>query len=79
MGQDVLGVLETLGHLLVVAVKSLTQRHDRPLASLVHVRHKPVLRVEQNLGMVLEVNLNNLVGQSEHYRMLGAHPFLDVH
>jgi hypothetical protein len=41
--EDIFGVLQALGHLLVVAVESEAQRHDRPLASLVHVRDETVL------------------------------------
>jgi len=59
--QDILGVLQALGHLLVVAVESVAQRHDRPLTSLVHVGDEAVFRVEQDFCVVLEVDLNNLV------------------
>ena len=44
--QNILRVLKPLGHLGVVAVQCLVQRHRRPLASLVHVRHKAVFGVQ---------------------------------
>lgn len=78
MGQDILCVLETLGHLGVVAVQCLVERHRRPLSLLVDVGHVPVLGVEENLCMILEVNLYNFVAQSEHDGVLRPHPLLHV-
>ena len=79
VSQDVLRVLETLCHLGVIAIKSLVQWHGRPLSLLVHVGHISVLRVKQDLCVVLEVNLHNLVAETEHNGVLCPHPFLHVH
>ena len=78
VGQDVLGVLEALRHLCVVAVQGLVERHSRSLALLVDIGHVSVLGVEKDLSVVLEVDLHYLVAQSEHDGMLGSHPFLDI-
>lgn len=57
VSQDILGVLETLCHLLIVAVERLTQRHYRALTSLIYIRDKSIVRVKKNLSVILEVNL----------------------
>lgn len=79
VGQDVLCVLETLRHLRIVAVEGLVQWHRRSLALLVYVGHVPILRVEQDLCVILEIDLDYLVAESEHDCVLRSHPFLDVH
>ena len=61
MCQNILGVLESLGHFLVVAVKCLTQRHDRPLSSLVYISDQSVVRVKKNFSMILEVDLYDFI------------------
>ena len=79
MGQYVLGVLESLGHLSVVAVQGLAERHDRALTLLVHVRDQTVVRVQEDLCVVLEVHLDDFVAQTEHDGVAGPHPLLHVH
>lgn len=79
VGQDVLRVLETLRHLRIVAVEGLVQRHRRSLALLVYVGHVPILGVEQDLCVILEIDLDYLVAESEHDGVLRPHPLLDVH
>ena len=78
VGQDVFGVLESLGHLCVVGLECMVQRQRLSLALLIHVSHQSALRVKQNLCMVLEVYLHYLVAQSEHYRVFSPHPLLHV-
>ena len=78
MCQNVLGVLQPLGHFGVVTIESLVERHGTPLTFLVDVGHVPVLRVEQNLGMILEVNLYNLITEPKHNSMLRPHPLLNI-
>ena len=78
MGQYVLGVLESLGHLSVVAVQGLAERHDRALTLLVHVRDQTVVRVQEDLCVVLEVHLDDFVAQAEHDRVARTHPLFDV-
>lgn len=79
VSQDVLRILETLRHLRVVTVQRLVQRHRRSLALLVDVGHVAVLRVEEDLCVILEVDLDYLVAKSEHDRVLSSHPLLHVH
>ena len=59
--QDVLRVLQPLSHLLVVRVERLAERHDRPLTLFIHVGHQSVVRVQEYLGMVLEIHLYDLI------------------
>lgn len=56
----------------------MVQWHGRALSLLVDVGDIPVLRVKENLSVILEVHLHNLVAKSEHDSMLCSHPFLDV-
>jgi len=78
VSQDIFRVLQTLGHLRIVAVEGLVQRHRRSLTLLVYVCHISVLRVQEDLRVVLEVNLHNFVAEAEHYSVLGSHPFFHV-
>jgi len=43
VGEDVLGVLESLCHFSVGGLQSLVQRQSAPLASFVHIRHLSAL------------------------------------
>lgn len=78
MSQNILGVLQPFRHLSIVAIECLIQRHSRSLTLLVDVCYILVFRIQENLGVILEVNLDDFVAQSEHNCMLGPHPFLDV-
>lgn len=79
MSEDVLRIFQSLRHFCVVAIQSLVERHCRSFALLVHVRHISILRIEQYLCMVLEIDLHDLVAQTEHDGMLRSHPFLNIH
>ena len=78
MRQNVFSVLKTLRHLLVVRIQSLTERHYRAFALFVHIGDEAVVRIEQDLCVILEVYLHYLVAQSEHDRMSSPHPLLDI-
>ena len=78
VGQDVLRILQPLGHLLVVRVERLAEGHDRPFALFIHVGHQSVVRVQQYLGMVLEIHLHDLIRQAKHNGMAGPHPLFHV-
>ena len=41
--QDILGVLETLSHLSVIAIQSLVKRHGGPFSLFVNICNIPVL------------------------------------
>lgn len=79
VSKDVFRVLQPLCHFGVVTVQGLVQRHRGSFTLLVNVGHKSVLRIQKDLGVVLEVHLDNLVAKSEHDGMLGSHPLLHVH
>lgn len=78
MRQDILRVLQPLRHFRVIAVKRLVEGHGRPLTLLVDIGDVPVLRVEQDLSVVLEVHLNDLVAEAEHDGVFCPHPLLHV-
>ena len=78
VGQNILGVLQPFRHLCVIAIECLIQRHGRSLALLVDICYIFVFRIQKNLSVILEVNLDDLVAKSEHNCMLGPHPFLDI-
>lgn len=78
MGKNILSVLQPLRHLSVVAIKSLVEWHRRSLTLLVDVSDISIFRVKKDLSVILEVNLHNLVAQSEHYSMLSSHPLLHI-
>ena len=78
VGQDILGVLQSLGHLSVIAIQGLVQWHGRPLTLFVDVSDISIFRVQQNLSVVLKVYLYNFVAEAEHDGVLRSHPLLDV-
>ena len=78
VGKNILSVLQPLRHLSVVAIKSLVEWHRRSLTLLVDVSDISIFRVKKDLSVILEVNLHNLVAQSEHYSMLSSHPLLHI-
>jgi len=49
-----------------------------PPAAFVDIGHHACFTAEYNFSVVLEVDLHYLVRESEHDRMLGAHPLLDL-
>lgn len=61
VSQDILGVLQALRHLLIVAVESLTQRHYRALTSLIYISDKSIVGVKKNLSVILEVDLDYFI------------------
>lgn len=78
VSQDVLGILQSLSHLLIIWIESLTEWHYRALSFLVHVSYEAIVRVQEDLSVILEVHLDDLVAQSEHNRMTCPHPLLYV-
>ena len=78
MGQDIFGVLQSLGHLCIIAIQGLVQWHSRSLTLFVDVSDISIFRVQQNLSVVLKVYLYNFVAEAEHDGVLRSHPLLDV-
>jgi len=78
VSQDVLGVLKTLHHLEVGGVHRATQRVGSAFTALVHVGDDLCLAREHDLRVVLEVDLHDLVRQTEHDGVPRAHPLLHV-
>ena len=56
----------------------MTQWHNRTLTLLVDIGHEAVVGVKQDLCVVLEVDLDNFVAESEHNSMPSSHPLFDV-
>lgn len=78
MSQDVLGILKPLSHLCIVTFQGMVERERLSLALLVDIGHLSILRVKQDLCVILEVHLHDLVRETEHNCVLGAHPLLHV-
>ena len=79
MRQDVLRIFESLDHFQVSRLHGRVKRVGAPLSALVHVGHHLGLRAEHDLSMVLEVDLDDFVGQTEHDSVPCAHPLLDIY
>ena len=79
MSENILSILQSLGHFCVVAVQGLAERHDRTFSLLINISNKTIVRIQKNLCVVLEVNLHDLVAQAEHDSVTSAHPLLHVH
>ena len=78
MCKNVFSVFQSLSHFSIVRLKSQVKRQSLPLSFLIHISHKSAFRIQQNLRMVLEINLHNLIWQSEHNCMFCPHPFLNI-
>jgi len=78
MRQNVLRVLKSFYHLQVRRLHSRVERIGASFSALIHIGHNLGLRAQHNLGVILEVNLDNFVGKTEHDGMPRAHPFLNV-
>lgn len=78
MGQYVLGILETLDHFKVGGLHGTVQGIGASLALFVYVGHHFGLRAEHDFCVVLEVDLHDLVGETEHDGVARSHPLLDV-
>ena len=78
MCEDVLGVLQTLHHLKVGRFHGAVEWIGAPLTLLVDIGDDLGLRAQHDLRVILEVNLNYLVRESEHNGMSRAHPLLHV-
>ena len=76
--EDILGILQPLGHLGIGRLQGLVQGQRAPLSAFIHIGDLPAIRVEQDLGVVLEVDLHDLVRKSEHDRVLRLQPLFDV-
>lgn len=78
MRQDLLGVLQALGHLCVPALEGAGERMLALLAFEIDVGHQFLLTGQDDLCFVGEVDLDYLVAESEHDGVFGLHPLLDV-
>ena len=76
--QNILSVLQTLYHLEVSALHRRVERVGAPFATFVDVGHDLRLRAKHDFCVVLEVYLNNFVGEAEHDSVPCAHPLLNV-
>ena len=56
----------------------MAQGKSWSFATLVHICYKTTLRVQKDLGMILEVDLNYLVTKAKHDCVLSAHPLLHI-
>ena len=78
MCENVLSILESLSHLVVITFKCLVKWLSGSFALFVDVCDKSAFRIEKNLSVILEVYLYNLIAKPEHDCMLCSHPFLHI-
>jgi hypothetical protein len=78
MGQDILSILKPLDHFKVRGFHGAAQGIRLLLATFVDVNDEFCLRTEHYFGVILEIHLNDLVGEAEHDGVACAHPLLYV-
>lgn len=78
MSQDLLRVLQPLGHFGVLAIQSSSQWVLAPLALQVDICHQFLLARQDDFCFVSKVDLYDLVAEPEHDSVFCFHPFLDV-
>jgi len=76
--KNIFGVLESLAHFHVGAFECVAEGVCTSAAFLVDVGDHTSLGAEYDLGVVLEVDLHDFVGEPEHNGVLGAHPLFDL-
>ena len=79
MRENLLCVLKPLLHLRIIHLKRLPEPDIDDLPLLIGVAHHLGHRTDLNLRLILEIDLNQLVAQSEHDRVSRLHPLLQVH
>lgn len=79
MGKYLFGVVESLLHFLVAALEGSGKRVVAAFCLLVDVGEHLELRGEDDLGLVGEVDLHDLVGETEENGVAGLHPLLEVY
>lgn len=78
VGEYVLGVLQSFGHLQIASVNCLTQVVRLAFPLLVDVRYHASFRAQDYLRVVLEIHLHYFVAEAEHHGMTGSYPLFDV-
>jgi len=76
--EDLLRILEAFDHLLIVALEYGGEGITDSLAALVNKDHELILVADQDLGLVIEVDLDDLVAQLEENAVLRLDPLLQV-
>ena len=76
MGQDFLGVFESLLHFGVVMLEGNSDADAGDLGLLISVSDHFRLGTQLDLSLVLEVDLDELVAQPKHDSMPSLHPLL---
>ena len=79
MGEDILGVLESLGHFCVGAFKSCRERVVCSGSCAVYVSDHFILRGKEDFCFILERHLDDFVRESKHNCVLSFHPLFHIH
>lgn len=79
VSEDILCIFETLWHFCVRAFQSSRERIVSTSSLAINVSDHFIFRRQENFCLVLEANLHNLIGETEHNSVFGLHPFLDIH
>ena len=57
MCQDIFGIFQSLCHFSVITIESLIKWHSRSLSFFIDIGYIPILRIQEYLSMILEINL----------------------
>ena len=76
--QDLLSVLYSSSYLRFCQLQSIRKSLISCLVSLTVEQHSLLLRIQQNLTIVVEVHLEDFVAQAEHYCVSRLQPLLYV-
>lgn len=78
MSQNLFGVLESLGHFNISAVQGCCQCVLALFSFQIDVGHQFLLARKDDLSFICEINLDDLIAQSEHDCVLCLHPLLNI-
>lgn len=76
--KNFLRVLETFGQFSIPGYQLVVKIVCTPIALLVDIRDKALVRRKEDLRLIVKDNLDRLVTKTEKDRMLGAHPLFQV-
>lgn len=79
MGQNFFSVFKPLLHFGIIVIESNCDADTLDLLLFVSVGNHLGLGTEFDLGLVLEIYLNQLVAESKHDGVSCLHPLLQVH
>jgi len=78
LSQYIFSVLESFGHIGIGRLHCCAQMVIRALPFFVDIGHHFGLRVQHDLGVILEIHLNYFAREAEHNGVAGPDPLFDI-